>query len=135
MFISAVRRAAQNKASLFLNNHFKSRTVWPPDFSKLDAKQKFRYERKFKRRSKLKWLRPGWVKGVKIAQFTSIVFVLIYGVLFLDLSSEGSPRHRPFAGIRSWFFGMTENIFGTDDKRRNLSLESQPTSSATPGIK
>ncbi|RKF73759.1 hypothetical protein GcM1_242022 [Golovinomyces cichoracearum] len=109
MLISAVRRAAQNKSPLFLNNQFKSRTVWPPDFSKLDAKQKFRYERKFKRRSKLKWLRPGWVKGVKIAQFTSI--------------------------IRSWFFGMTENIFGTDDRRKNFSLESQPTSSATPSIK
>ncbi|POS84086.1 hypothetical protein EPUL_004106 [Erysiphe pulchra] len=119
MFSSMIRRAAKNSVTPVHNKIYRSKTIWPPDFSKLDAKQQFRYERKFKRRSKLKWLRPRWVKGVKIAQFTSIVFVLVYGVLFMDLSTEGSPRHRPFAGVRNWFFGMTEDLFGYKNTQRN----------------
>lgn len=73
MFSSIIRCVAKNNVTPINNKIYRSKTVWPPDFSKLDAKQQFRYERKFKRRSKLKWLRPRWVKGVKIAQFTSIV--------------------------------------------------------------
>ncbi|KAI6245658.1 hypothetical protein HI914_06306 [Erysiphe necator] len=129
MFLSIIRRTAQDRVTKIPHKIYRSRTIWPPDFSKLDVKQQFRYERKFKRRSKLKWLRPRWVKGVKIAQFTSIVFVLVYGVLFMDLSTEGSPRHRPFAGVRNWFFGMTKDLFGLGVTKENRYPESHVSSS------
>lgn len=122
MFVSLARQSALQKVPYVLLNPYRSKTVWPPDFSKLNPKQQFRYERKFKRRSKLKWANPGWVKGVKVAQFCSIVFVLIYGVLFMDLSNEGSPRHRPFAGIRSWFFGSMDDLFKFENVKKSNSV-------------
>ena len=48
---------------------YKARKPWPPDFSKLDPKYQFRLERRYRRRTKLKWARPKWVKGVKLAQW------------------------------------------------------------------
>jgi hypothetical protein len=53
-------------------NPYKAKRLWPPDFSKLSEKHQFRLERKYKRRMKLKWARPGWNKGIKIAQIMSI---------------------------------------------------------------
>ncbi|KAI1002030.1 hypothetical protein K3495_g6171 [Podosphaera aphanis] len=127
MHLTLLRYAAQQKISQFQLHPYRSKTRWPPDFSKLDAKQQFRYERKFKRRTQLKWARPRWVKGVKIAQLSSILFVIVYGVLFMDLSNEGSPRHKPFAGIRSWFFGWTGDIF----KRQNVEVDNSDQTKST----
>lgn len=50
-------------------NPYKAQKPWPPDFSKLDPKYQFRLERRYRRRTKLKWTRPRWVKGVKLAQW------------------------------------------------------------------
>ncbi|EPQ62979.1 Bgt-3643 [Blumeria graminis f. sp. tritici] len=73
MFTTLIRRTGLEKAPFANITRYKSKKVWPPDFSKLNAKQQFRFERKLKRRSKLKWARPRWVKGVKIAQLSSIL--------------------------------------------------------------
>lgn len=74
MFSTLIRRAAQQGAKeaeaipYIFTNPYKAQRSWPPDFSKLNPKYQFRLERKYKRRAKLKWARPRWTKGVKLAQ-------------------------------------------------------------------
>lgn len=52
-------------------NTYKAQKVWPPDFTKLDPKHQFRFERRYRRRAKLKWARPQWTKAVKITSWGS----------------------------------------------------------------
>lgn len=77
-------------------NPYRCKRTWPPDFTKLSEKHQFRLERRYRRRSKLKWARPNWTKGVKLAQWGSIVFVLTYGVLFMQVGEEQTA----FDGVR-----------------------------------
>ena len=56
-------------------NQYKAKRKWPPDFSQMDPKHQFRLERKYKRRAKLAYLRPGWMQGVKLAQYGTITGV------------------------------------------------------------
>ncbi|KAL8678821.1 MAG: hypothetical protein Q9186_004845 [Xanthomendoza sp. 1 TL-2023] len=65
-------------------NPYKARKPWPPDFSKLDPKYQFRLERRYRRRSNLKWMPAKWVKGVKLAQWGICSTVFVYGVLYMD---------------------------------------------------
>ncbi|KAE9376128.1 hypothetical protein N431DRAFT_543435 [Stipitochalara longipes BDJ] len=118
MFSTLIRRSAQQSTSFVYTNPYKARRLWPPDFTKISPKHQFRLERKYKRRAKLKWARPRWTKAVKIVQMGSIVFVAVYGVLFLDWNSQGSPDNQPFHGIRSWFFGLTGSMWTKDQVRR-----------------
>jgi hypothetical protein len=73
MLRTLVRRAAQEPLPYVYTNPYKARKEWPPDFSRLSKKYQFRYERKYKRRAKLKWARPRWTKAVKIAQMSSVL--------------------------------------------------------------
>jgi len=77
MFRTLVRRAAQQtRLELPYDpnaNPYKAKRLWPPDFSKLSQKHQFRLERRYKRRTKLKWARPRWTKAVKVAQLSSIL--------------------------------------------------------------
>ncbi|TVY59602.1 hypothetical protein LSUE1_G008725 [Lachnellula suecica] len=122
MFSTTIRRAAQQEASkeipYIYTNTYKAKRLWPPDFTKISPKHQFRLERRFRRRSKLQWARPRWTKAVKMVQLGSIVFVAVYGVLFLDWNSQGNPENPPFNGIRTWFFGLTGNIWGRDQVRK-----------------
>lgn len=144
MFSTLARRAAQAATKeaeaipYIFTNPYKAQRSWPPDFSKLHPKAQFRLERKYKRRAKLKWARPRWTKGVKLAQMGVISFVLVYGVLFLDWNNAAHaarPEHEPFQGIRSWFFGLTGSMWTKDQVRRKPE-DAAPTSnaSATRGI-
>jgi hypothetical protein len=81
-------------------------------------------------------LRP-WADGIAIV-------VAVYGVLFLDWNSQGSPDNQPFHGvcyesckeivsmltnptqIRTWFFGLTGSIWSKDQIRRKESPEEVP---------
>lgn len=124
MFPSLIRRAAQQGVGrnipYIYTNTFKAKRAWPPDFEKIPTKLQFRLERKYKRRSKLKWARPKWVKAVKMVQYGSVLcmfiygmgynvglmlivapVVMIYGVLFLDWNTGnmGNPEHPPFQGV------------------------------------
>ncbi|CAK4032479.1 Hypothetical predicted protein [Lecanosticta acicola] len=105
LFAGLFRRAPQTSAiaSKFPftaeTNPYRCKRTWPPDFTHLSAKHQFRLERRYRRRSKLKWARPTWTKGVKLAQWGSIVFVLIYGVLFMQVDDGRTP----FDGIRAWY--------------------------------
>ena len=78
-----------------------------------------------------------------------LAVVAVYGVLFLDWNTQGSPENPPFQGVRSrnlhmyllvcadtrqirnWFFGLTGNIWGRDEVRRPRGPdEASPVSSS-----
>jgi len=72
MFQATLSRAAQASSSAVrtaINNPYKAQKQWPPDFTKLSTKHQFRFERRYRRRAKLKWARPRWMKITKIAQW------------------------------------------------------------------
>ena len=62
-------------------NSNKAQRLWPPDFSKMDPKHQFRLERRYRRRTKLAFLRPKWTKGVKLAQYGSIACMDVFYIL------------------------------------------------------
>lgn len=118
-------------------NRYKARKPWPPDFSKLDAKYQFRLERRYRRRSQLKWLRPKWVKGVKLAQWGICLSILGYGVMFMEW---GKVDH-PFEGIRQWVKTQFSSIWTAPDPQLvrssfgnsvEQSPSSKPKSTAPP---
>jgi len=78
MLPSLVRRSEHAfKGFDFENNPFKAQKQWPPDFSKLSAKHQFRLERRYRRRAKLAWARPQWVKATKLIQYGVTLCTLI----------------------------------------------------------
>ncbi|KAI6708766.1 hypothetical protein JHW43_008702 [Diplocarpon mali] len=124
MFSTVIRRAAQPKIQFDIHaNPYKATRLWPPDFSKIDRKHQFRLERKYKRRAKLKWARPGWTKAVKIAQMSSILFIAVYGVLFLDWNEHRDSEHKPFEGVNSvlvfWLDGFDMDEGSSEEETRS----------------
>lgn len=106
-------------------NPFRCKRPWPPEFTKLSQKHQFRLERRYRRRSKLKYARPTWTKGVKLAQWGSILFVVIYGVFFMEVDQperfvetiSNNPKYAaagqtPFDGVRQRLYDafMASNI-------------------------
>ncbi|KAK5120215.1 hypothetical protein LTR85_006421 [Meristemomyces frigidus] len=85
-------------------NPYRSKRAWPPDFTKLSQKHQFRLERRYRRRTKLKWARPTWKKVTKLGQWGSILFVVVYGVLYLDMGEERTVWEE----VRRWYFGGGE---------------------------
>ena len=74
MIPSRILRAAQAaptepKPFDFVRNPYKAKQTWPPDFEKLSDRHQFRLERRYKRRSKLKWARPRLMVATKLAQW------------------------------------------------------------------
>lgn len=105
LFSSLFKRAPQVPAHAIHfpytaeSNPFRAKRPWPPDFAKLSQKHQFRLERRYRRRTKLKWARPNWVKATKLTQWGTIVFVLVYGTLYLDMG-QGETA---FDGVRRWY--------------------------------
>lgn len=81
MFSTTFRRmASAPKQSLLkrapltvVNNPYKARKVWPPNFKELTYQQQLRFEKKYKRRVILASRSPLWVKSVKFAQLLTII--------------------------------------------------------------
>lgn len=73
------------------NNPYTTRKSWPPDFSKLAERDRFHYEKTFRRRLKLKWARPVWTKSIKILQWGLVWGVLGYWVFFLEVEEGRTP--------------------------------------------
>lgn len=97
------------------NNPYQSKRSWPPDFTKLSQKHQFRLERRYRRRAKLKWARPNWTKFVKLAQWGSILGVVVYGVLFMEVGDKGEEA-TPFERIREWYKNGMEDLEGQRDR-------------------
>lgn len=111
---SSLAQEVSSMSSVDQPNQFKPQKVWPPDFSKLNEKQQFRFEHKYRRRAKLKYTRPSWDRGVKVTAWVActcnvilshyrgeivthliIIAMLVYGVLFMD----GGTQETPFEGV------------------------------------
>lgn len=97
-------------------NPYTCKRPWPPDFAHLSPKHQFRLERRYRRRSKLKYTRPNWNKAMKLAQWGGILFVVGYGVFWLevgddeDVGESGKRMRRGrsgtvFDGVRGWWDG------------------------------
>lgn len=98
----------------FTRNRFRVKKKWPPTFRELTDKQQFRFERKFKRRIKAKSIKPVWNKWTKIAQWSIISFIVVYGVLFHDFRKDPMnprPGEQPFEGLRARMWGMFGNFY------------------------
>ncbi|KAH7064933.1 hypothetical protein B0J12DRAFT_18898 [Macrophomina phaseolina] len=136
MLRTLARRAAEPPRPAFdiHNNPYKAKRLWPPDFSKLPPKHQFRLERKYRRRSQLKWARPRWNKFVKLAQWATISFVVVYGVLFMDWRDEVQAKGRsrdanaqPFQGIRDWYRRTVDSIWSKPAPQPDQPQPSSPT--------
>ena len=134
MLQTLVRRSAGAARSTFNihTNPFKAKKPWPPDFDKTSQMHQFRLEKRYRRRTKLKFARPKWMKITKLAQWGSIIctrrllylyssshlpmflVVIVYGTLFMEVGEQGTP----FEGvsIRSRV-GANEALLTTTDSR------------------
>jgi hypothetical protein len=98
----------------FARNRFHMRKKWPPNLRELTEKQQFRFERKFKRRIKMKAVRPQWNARVKIVQWSIISFILVYGVLFHDFAKDPMnprPGEQPFLRLRGWMWDKLGSFY------------------------
>ncbi|OTB11303.1 hypothetical protein K445DRAFT_322089 [Daldinia sp. EC12] len=100
--LSNTRNASTKPLTEVYASPYKPKKVWPPDFSKLSEKEKFRFERRYKRRVKLATARPRWDKFIKLVQLFSVTTVLVYSVLFMDWQTE----NQPFQETREKFWNM-----------------------------
>ena len=131
LFSNLFRRAPQVPANAIKfpftaeTNPYHCKRIWPPEFAKLSKKHQFRLERRYRRRTKLKWARPTWMKVTKLGQWGSILFVLVYGVLYLDMG-EGDT---PFDGIRRWYgeqIGDAETLLAKRGEKKNTDWRVTP---------
>ncbi|KAH7382134.1 hypothetical protein BKA66DRAFT_512233 [Pyrenochaeta sp. MPI-SDFR-AT-0127] len=124
----------------FARNRFRVKKKWPPNLRELTEKQQFRFERKFKRRTKMKTARPQWDRWTKIVQWSMISFILVYGVLFHDFRKDPmNPRQgeQPFEGLRQRMWGLLGNFYTHNEatvvgERGARRLE--PLGSPRPGL-
>lgn len=98
----------------FARNRFRAKKKWPPNMRTLTEKQQFRFERKFKRRLRMKAIKPQWQRWTKIVQWSAIGFVTVYGVFFHDFAKDPMnprPGEQPFKGLRDWVKRLGEGIW------------------------
>jgi hypothetical protein len=98
----------------FALNRYKAKKHWPPNLRVLTEKQQFRFERKFKRRLRLKSIKPQWNRWTKIVQWNLIGFVVVYGVLFHDFAKDPmNPRQgeQPFRALRERMWGVWDGMW------------------------
>jgi hypothetical protein len=94
----------------FARNPHRAKKSWPPDFSQLSSKEQFRFEKKFRRRNKLAWARPRWMKFTKLVQWGLIGSFTTYSILFYDWERpEGAPE--PFSPVRDVYRKMVDGLW------------------------
>ncbi|TID24025.1 Transposase Tan1 [Venturia nashicola] len=93
----------------FDRNSYKAQKQWPPDFSKISERHQFRMEKRYRRRCKLAYARPQWVKYTKLTQYV----VVAYGIFYYDWGAEGAEgaREPPFQGARTWYKNIADNLW------------------------
>jgi hypothetical protein len=70
------------------NNPYRARKKWPPNFKTLHPKHQFHYEKTYRRRLKLKYIRPRWVKGTKLVQYVLMTTIVLYWIFFLQIEGR-----------------------------------------------
>lgn len=106
----------------FALNRFKAKKHWPPNLRELTEKQQFRFERKFKRRLRLKSIKPQWQKWTKIVQWSLIGFVVVHGVLFHDFAKDPMnprPGEQPFKALRKYMWDSWDALWTHTSKDRS----------------
>ncbi|KAI1175123.1 hypothetical protein F4777DRAFT_579248 [Nemania sp. FL0916] len=126
MFANATKRAtapapAPMTRAEYVHGNYKRKKVWPPDFSKLSEKQKFKFEKRYKRRVLLATQRPRWDMLIRLMQLGSIAFAIVYMALFWDQDAE----RPPFQGFRNAFW----NAIGYSPSKPQ---HEQPSALSTP---
>lgn len=112
----------------FARNRYPAKKKWPPNLRELTERQQFRFERKFKRRLRMKSIKPTWNKWVKIVQWTLIGGITVYTFLFYDFAEDPMnprPGEQPFQGLREKFWGMFGDFYthtATEEYRRRRAL-------------
>ena len=123
-------------------NPYVCKRTWPPEFAKLSQKHQFKLERRYRRRAKLAYARPNWHKMVKLAQWGSILFVSVYGILFMELTDGNTPfsgvssisrimfylMHADHCKIRGWYAEQMGSITGA--RSSNAVDDNSPSAAA-----
>lgn len=101
----------------FAANRYQARSVWPPRFENLSTKEKFRLERTFRRRNKLKWARPTWNKVLVLTQWGLISTVVAYAALYMDWGATQTEHEdnmpQVIKNIRQWYFNAADGVINT----------------------
>ncbi|KAK0740427.1 hypothetical protein B0T18DRAFT_330581 [Schizothecium vesticola] len=98
--------ATASSASSTIPSPSRLKKMWPPDFSKLSKQEQLHFEKRYKRRVSHIAQRPRWNKMIQLAQLTTITFVVVYSVMFMDWKDE----RQPFDDVRQAVWGF----FGYD---------------------
>ncbi|KAJ4400064.1 hypothetical protein N0V91_008945 [Didymella pomorum] len=131
------RKQSQLPPFDFARNRYPAKKTWPPNLRELTEKQQFHFERKFKRRTRLKSIKPTWNKWTKIVQWSLISFIIVHGVFFYDFSTDPmnpTPGKQPFQGLRDKMWAILGNFYtqkpstiGVGDRgERRTELMSSP---------
>ena len=92
--------------TVLANQPYRAKHPWPPDLSKLSQKHQFRLEKRYRRRSQLKWARPKFMLATRVLQWVGGIGVLAYGTLFYDWGGEDVA----FKGLREWYRENVEEM-------------------------
>ncbi|KAF3219464.1 hypothetical protein TWF106_002187 [Orbilia oligospora] len=99
------------------------RRSWPPDLSKMSPSDRYRLERKYKRRVRIRGQHPAnWMRFTGTLQLLTITVLPAYMVLIMDW-----PMEHPFGPVREWMWkkldGFRGGIFGGNLERGKATEE------------
>ncbi|KAK7518506.1 hypothetical protein IWX49DRAFT_587388 [Phyllosticta citricarpa] len=113
-------------------NPYRAKRSWPPDLSKLSWRDQVRFDRKYRRRLKMRSTWPLWNKRVKLAQWIILGTVGFYMVCIVDWKTEieikaGGPVSgwSPFQVPHDFFWDNWRKVFG-GKKTSNASTPEKP---------
>ncbi|KAF2655945.1 hypothetical protein K491DRAFT_576072, partial [Lophiostoma macrostomum CBS 122681] len=89
----------------FARNRYRAQTQWPPVLRNLPHRQQFRFERKFKRRLRMKAVDEVWNRWVGVGMWSIIGFIVVYSVFFHDFRKDKNnprPEEEVFETPRRW---------------------------------
>ncbi|KAK6359278.1 hypothetical protein TWF696_000441 [Orbilia brochopaga] len=104
----------------------KAKRPWPPDFSKMSETDRYRLERKYKRRMR-KGHPAGWMKFTGILQILTVTALPAYMILFMDWKME-----HPFGPIREWMWSKIGSFNLGQDLVRASAVPDKTTTSSKP---
>jgi hypothetical protein len=93
----------------FDRNPYKAKKIWPPAFDQLSHKDQFRLERRYRRRSKLKWARPIWNRNLALVQWFSCITVVGYAAFYMPW--EGADDNKYLMNLRRWYNSLADSIW------------------------
>ncbi|KAL0941399.1 uncharacterized protein CTRU02_204162 [Colletotrichum truncatum] len=132
MLPTIIRRAAETAGRRFdvFSNPYRTKKVWPPDFTSLSPQAQLRFEKKYKRRLALVYARPRWDKAIKLIQLATVAGFLGWAFFFSEFEFFGR-QYRPSEEIRKHF----RNLFGVIDSEKRYERRKdapEPSSSESP---